>query len=121
MNQQLEKPGAKHAARPVPITPEELRRLDKELGIKRPSGINWESEFLKKFLLQLVIILGVPPVVVWIPAWIQDGLGSSIGWEIGGQGWLPSFILMAAWLGLDVSVVKWIMAKIAAFSRFPVP
>ncbi|MEX2718058.1 MAG: alpha/beta hydrolase [Candidatus Sigynarchaeum springense] len=121
MNQQLEKPGAKHAARPVPITPEELRRLDKELGIKRPSGINWESEFLKKFLLQLVIILGVPPVVVWIPAWIQDGLGSSIGWEIGGQGWLPSFILMAAWLGLDVSVVKWIMAKMAAFSRFPVP
>jgi hypothetical protein len=105
MSQQPEQPIAQQA-RPVPVTPEEVAQLDKELGIKRPSGINWESKFLKKFLLQLVIILAVPPVIVWIPAWIQDDIGSSIGWELAGQGWLPSLILMGAWIALDVSLVR---------------
>jgi pimeloyl-ACP methyl ester carboxylesterase len=108
-------------ALPVPKSSEEATRLDKALGVKRPSGINWESEFLRKFLVQLLIILFVPPVIMWIPTWIQDGVGSSIGWEIAGSGWLPSLILMLAWIALDISLVKWITAKMAVFSRFPVP
>jgi hypothetical protein len=120
VSQQRDQQAAQQAV-PVLTTPEEVARLEKELGVKRKSGTNWESEFLKKFLAQVLIILFVPPVLVWIPSWIQFGMGSSIGWELAGIDWLPSLILTGAWAGLDISLVKWITAKMAVFSRFPVP
>lgn len=95
--------------------------LDKQLGITRPSGINWESNFLRRFLATLLVILLVPPVVAWVPAWIQLAAGTDLGWHLLGFDWLPSLVLMLLWIVLDVLLVKWVMARMAEFSRFPVP
>jgi len=105
----------------VPRSSKEAADMDKELGFKRPSGINWESKFLQHFLVDVLMILGVPPVLVWLPVWIQSATSTDIGWQLAGQDWLPSLILMLAWFGLDIMLVRWVMAKMGEFSRFPIP
>ena len=106
----------------IPKSSEEAVEMDKQLGVKRPSGINWESKFLQHFLAELLIILLAPLVLVWIPDWIQTGSGIDIGWSLADSGgWLPSLILMLAWVGLDIVLVRWVMAQMSVFSRFPIP
>nr|MDO8108741.1 alpha/beta fold hydrolase [Candidatus Sigynarchaeota archaeon] len=99
----------------------EAENIDKVAAIKRKSGINWESKFLQRFLEELLLILGVPPVLVWIPTWIQAAAGTDLGWNLAGYDWLPSLILMLAWFGLDFALVRWAMSSMEVFSRFPFP
>ncbi|MBD3187850.1 hypothetical protein GF325_13525, partial [Candidatus Bathyarchaeota archaeon] len=83
-------------------------------------GINWESPFLRDFVTRLILLLTVPHVGFWVPAWIQRAMRDMIGWHIAGKPWLPSLLLSIAYLGFTAVLILWVIAKMGTFNRFPV-
>jgi len=77
--------------------------------------IDW-NEFIIKFFAVFLIVLIVPHFLFWIPHWLQIP-----GWELFGQSWLPSLLLLIFYLLFCFGFIGVKYSQLdALLNRFPV-